>query len=248
MSSESGLHGQADTLAGQVAIVTGASKGIGRAVAVAFAARGARVALASRNERLLREHVAEIESRGGQALAIPTDVSDEASVAALFEQVTDAFGAVNLLVNSAGAVAKTPFAELDSATWDHVLGVNLRGTFLCCRAAFRAMIPNGGGVIVNLSSLSGVRGVEKFPGLSAYNTSKFGVAGLSEILAVEGRPHHIRVIAVSPGAVDTEMLRAAAPQLKAGMTPEELARIIVFLVGPDARPLSGTNLEIFSNE
>lgn len=248
MSSESGLHGQADTLAGQVAIVTGASKGIGRAVAVAFAARGARVALASRNERLLREHVAEIESRGGQALAIPTDVSDEASVAALFEQVTDAFGAVNLLVNSAGAVANTPFAELDSATWDHVLGVNLRGTFLCCRAAFRAMIPNGGGVIVNLSSLSGVRGVEKFPGLSAYNTSKFGVAGLSEILAVEGRPHHIRVIAVSPGAVDTEMLRAAAPQLKAGMTPEELARIIVFLVGPDARPLSGTNLEIFSNE
>ena len=248
MSSESGLHGQADTLAGQVAIVTGASKGIGRAVAVAFAARGARVALASRNERLLREHVAEIESRGGQALAIPTDVSDETSVAALFEQVTDAFGAVNLLVNSAGAVAKTPFAELDSATWDHVLGVNLRGTFLCCRAAFRAMIANGGGVIVNLSSLSGVRGVEKFPGLSAYNTSKFGVAGLSEILAVEGRPHHIRVIAVSPGAVDTEMLRAAAPQLKAGMTPEELARIIVFLVGPDARPLSGTNLEIFSNE
>ena len=136
---------------------------------------------------------------------------------------------------------------MDSATWDHVLAVNLRGTFLCCRAAFQAMIPLDGGVIVNLSSLSGVRGVEKFPGLSAYNTSKFGVAGLSEILAVEGRPHNIRVIAVSPGAVDTEMLRAAAPHLKASMTPEELARIIAFLVGPDARPLSGTNLEIFSN-
>ncbi|HEV2457785.1 MAG TPA: SDR family oxidoreductase, partial [Ktedonobacterales bacterium] len=149
--------------------------------------------------------------------------------------------------NSAGAVANVPFAQMDSATWDQVLGVNLRGTFLCCRAAFRTMIPHGGGVIVNLSSLSGVRGVEKFPGLSAYNTSKFGVAGLSEILAVEGLPHNIRVVAVSPGAVDTEMLRAAAPHLKAGMTPDELARIILFLVGPDARPLAGTNLEIFSN-
>jgi NAD(P)-dependent dehydrogenase (short-subunit alcohol dehydrogenase family) len=128
-----------------------------------------------------------------------------------------------------------------------VLGVNLRGVFLCCREAFRAMIPRGGGVIINLSSLSGVKGVEKFPGLSAYNVSKYGVAGLTEILAVEGKPHHIRVIAVSPGAVDTEMLRAAAPHLTPDMTPDNLARILLFLVGDDARPLSGTNLEIFSN-
>ena len=244
---ETPSRGLTNALAGQVAIVTGASRGIGRAVAFAFAAQGARVVLAARDAERLHSNVAEIETGGGYALAVPTDVSDEASVAALFERATNAFGPVRLLVNSAGAVANRPFAEMDSATWDHVLAVNLRGTFLCCRAAFRAMIPNGGGVIVNLSSLSGVRGVEKFPGLSAYNTSKFGVAGLSEILAVEGRSHNIRVIAVSPGAVDTEMLRAAAPQLKAGMTPEELARIIVFLAGPDARPLSGTNLEIFSN-
>jgi NAD(P)-dependent dehydrogenase (short-subunit alcohol dehydrogenase family) len=235
------------TLEGQVAIVTGASRGIGRAVAGELATRGASVALAARDADRLRSNVVEIEARGGRALAIPSDVSDEASVAALFERTTSAFGPVSLLVNSAGAVASRPFAEMESATWDHVLSVNLRGTFLCCRAAFRAMIQRGGGVIINLSSLSGVRGVEKFPGLSAYNTSKFAVAGLSEILAVEGRPHHIRVIAVSPGAVDTEMLRAAAPHLKAGMTPEELARIIAFLAGPDARPLSGTNLEIFSN-
>ena len=84
--------------------------------------------------------------------------------------------------------------------------------------------------------------MEKFPGLSAYTASKYGVAGLSEILAVEGRPHNIRVIAVSPGAVDTEMLREAAPQLHADMTPDELARILLFLVGPEARPLGGTNL------
>jgi NAD(P)-dependent dehydrogenase (short-subunit alcohol dehydrogenase family) len=245
--SETAARTPKGALTGQVAIVTGASRGIGRAVAVAFAGQGANVVLAARDAERLSANVAAIEASGGRALAIPTDVGDEASVAALFAGATAAFGPVSLLVNSAGAVANRPFAEMETATWDHVLAVNLRGTFLCCRAAFQAMIPRGGGVIVNLSSLSGVRGVEKFPGLSAYNTSKFGVAGLSEILAVEGRPHHIRVIAVSPGAVDTEMLRAAAPHLTPDMTPEELARIIVFLVGPDGRPLSGTNLEIFSN-
>jgi NAD(P)-dependent dehydrogenase (short-subunit alcohol dehydrogenase family) len=109
------------------------------------------------------------------------------------------------------------------------------------------MMAEHGGVIINMSSLSGVRDIEKFPGLSAYTASKFGVAGLSELLAIEGLPHNIRVIAVSPGAVDTEMLREAAPHLKAGMTPDQLARILLFLVGPDASPLGGTNLEIFSN-
>jgi NAD(P)-dependent dehydrogenase (short-subunit alcohol dehydrogenase family) len=144
-------------------------------------------------------------------------------------------------------VVNVPFAEMEARDFDAVLAVNLRGTFLCCREAFREMIAGHGGVIINMSSLSGVRDVEKFPGLSAYTASKFGVAGLSELLAVEGRPHNIRVIAVSPGAVDTEMLREAAPHLKAGMTPNALARILLFLAGPDASPLGGTNLEIFSN-
>jgi NAD(P)-dependent dehydrogenase (short-subunit alcohol dehydrogenase family) len=136
---------------------------------------------------------------------------------------------------------------MDTATWDRVLAVNLRGTFLCCQRAFREMANQGGGVILNLSSLSGVKGVEKFPGLSAYNVSKAGVASLTEILAVEGKPLNIRVAAVSPGAVDTEMLRQAAPHLKAGMTPEELAEILLFLADENGRVLSGTNLEIFSN-
>ena len=234
-------------LAGKVAIVTGASRGVGRAVAALFAAEGAAVVLAARNLDALAANAAVIKAAGGRALAVPVDVADEQSVADLFARTAAAFAPPDILVNSAGAVARVPFERMETAIWDEVLGVNLRGTFLCCRAAFRTMIPRGGGVIVTLSSLSGVRGVEKFPGLSAYNTSKFGVAGLSEILAVEGRPHGIRVVAVSPGAVDTEMLREAAPHLRAGMTPEELARILLFLVGPDARPLSGTNLEIFSN-
>jgi 3-oxoacyl-[acyl-carrier protein] reductase len=235
------------TLTGQVAIVTGASRGIGRAAAVAFAAEGASVVLAARDAGALDANVAEIVAAGGRALAVPTDVADEASVASLFARAEEAFGPVTTLVNAAGAVAHRPFAEMDSATWDTVLNTNLRGTFLCCRAAFQTMPAHGGGIIVNFSSLSGVPKVEKFPGLSAYVVSKFGVAGLSEILAVEGRPLNIRVIAVSPGAVDTEMLRQAAPQLKAGMTPEQMARILIFLVGPDAAPLAGTNLELYTN-
>jgi NAD(P)-dependent dehydrogenase (short-subunit alcohol dehydrogenase family) len=217
-------------------------------VAALFAAEGAAVVLAARDVDALHTNERAIVSQGGRALALPTDVADEASVDALLARTADAFGPPDILVNAAGAFARAPFIEMETATWDLVLGVNLRGTFLCCRAAFRSMAPRGRGVIVNFSSLAGVAHVEKFAGNSAYTVSKFGVAGLSESLAVEGRPLGIRVIAISPGAVDTEMLRVAAPQLKAGMTPEQMARILLFLVGPDATPLHGTNLEIYSNE
>jgi NAD(P)-dependent dehydrogenase (short-subunit alcohol dehydrogenase family) len=235
------------TLAGKVAIVTGASRGIGRAIAALFAAEDGAVVLAARDAERLEENAQVIALAGGRALAVPVDVADEVSVAALFARTAEAFGPVDILVNAAGAFARAPFAEMTTATWEAVLNVNLRGTFLCCREAFRIMPPRGG-VIVNFSSLSGVPKVEKFPGNSAYVTAKFGVSGLSEALAVEGKALNIRVLAVSPGAVDTEMLRAAAPHLKAGMTPEQMARIVLFLVGPDAAPLHGTNLEIYSNE
>ncbi len=176
---------------------------------------------------------------GGEALVARGDVAREEDVRALFRRVLDACGRVDILINCAGVVAVRPFAEMDVETWDHVLDVNLRGTFLCCQQAFGMMARQGGGVILNISSLSGVRGVEKFPGLSAYNVSKAGVASLTEILAVEGKAWNIRVAAVSPGAVDTEMLRQAAPHLKAGMTPEEMAEILFFLAGDAGRPSAG---------
>ncbi len=231
----------------RIAIITGAGRGIGRATALRFAREGAHVVLFSRTAAHLDEVTAEIAREGYLALPVVGDVSREEDVLALFQQVLHAYRRVDILVNCAGVVAVRPFVEMDASTWDRVIGVNLRGTFLCCLEAFRIMAAQRSGVIVNLSSLSGVKGVEKFPGLSAYNVSKAGVAGLTEILAVEGKPYNIRVCAVSPGAVDTEMLRQAAPHLKADMTPDDMAEILLFLVDDSGRKLSGTNLEIFSN-
>lgn len=233
--------------AGQVAIITGSSQGIGAATARLLATGGAQMALLSRSADLLQEVAHDITQHGGHALALPTDISQPEQVTAAFERIAQTWGPVDILVNAAGMVANVPFIEMDLATWDRVLNTNLRGLMLCCQAAFRQMAAHGGGTILNISSLSGVKNVEKFPGLSAYVASKFGVAGLSEALAVEGAPLGIRVITVSPGAVDTPMLRAAAPQLRPGMTPEDMARIIEFLVSADGRHLSGTNLELFSN-
>jgi NAD(P)-dependent dehydrogenase (short-subunit alcohol dehydrogenase family) len=231
----------------RVAVITGAGRGVGRATARLFAREGARVVLFSRTGAHLDEVSAEITGSGGQVLAVEGDVALEDDVHALFEQVKQAYGRVDILVNCAAIVEMRPFLEMDVATWDRVLAVNLRGTFLCCQQAFRMMAQQRQGVIINLSSLSGVKGVEKFPGLSAYNVSKSGVAGLTEILAVEGKPYNIRVSAVSPGAVDTDMLRQAAPQLKAGMTPEDMAEILLFLADDSGRMFTGSNLELFTN-
>ena len=230
-----------------ITIITGAGRGVGRATARLFAHAGARVVLFSRTRSHVEKVAAEITARGEHALAISGDVSCEEDVSALFKQVRETYGRVDVLINCAAILALRPFTEMDVTTWDQVININLRGTFLCCREAFRMMAVQKKGVILNLSSLSGVKGVEKFPGLSAYNVSKAGVAGLSEILAVEGKPHNIRVSAVSPGAVDTEMLRQAAPHLKAGMTPEDLAEILLFLADDSGRMFSGSNIELFTN-
>jgi NAD(P)-dependent dehydrogenase (short-subunit alcohol dehydrogenase family) len=232
----------------KVAIITGAGRGVGRATAHLFAREGAHVVAFSHTPDHLHETITEIARAGHQVLAVEGDVAREEDVHVLFQQTLAAYGRVDILVNCAGIVLVQPFVDMDVATWDRVIAVNLRGTFLCCRETFQIMAKQQQGVIINISSLSGVKGVEKFPGLSAYNVSKAGIASLTEILAVEGKPHNIRVCAVSPGAVDTEMLRQAAPHLKAGMTPEDMAEILLFLADDSGRKLSGTNIEIFSNQ
>src|SRR6516165_10152560 len=233
-------------LAGRVAVVTGASRGIGAATAAAVAAAGARVVLAARDRQALDGVAGQIKDAGGQATPVPTDVSDEASVERLFAEVA-AVGQLGALVCAAAVLTPAPFAGTTSALWHETLGVNLTGAFLCCRAAFTAMAAAGGGRIVNIASLSGVYGTEKFPGLAAYNVSKYGVIGLTEAIAVEGKEHGISAICLSPGAVDTEMLRRANPALRPGLTPGDVAELIVALLDSPLAAASGANIPLFSN-
>jgi NAD(P)-dependent dehydrogenase (short-subunit alcohol dehydrogenase family) len=233
-------------LAGRVALVTGASRGIGAATAVALAAAGAHVVLAARDHAALDRVADRIRDTGGRAASAPTDVSDEAAVERLYAAV-EQVGPLGALVCAAGVLTPAPFAGTTSALWHETLGVNLTGTFLCCRAAFAAMAAAGQGRILNIASLSGVYATEKFPGLAAYNVSKYGVIGLTEAIAVEGKEHGISAVCLSPGAVDTEMLRRANPALRPGLTPDDVAELIVALLDSPLAAVSGANIPLFSN-
>ena len=201
-----------------VAVVTGGASGVGAAVVRELRERGWSVTSLSRREGC--------------------DISDEAQVEAAFARLER----VDALVNNAALLVKRPFVEISAAEWDLQLGAGLRGAFLCSRAAFRRMRANGGSIVM-VSSLSGVQGAEKFPGMAAYVAAKSGLAGLTEALAAEGRPHGIRVNAVSPGGVDTEMRLIAGVEGPL-LQPSEVARIIVWLASPDSAPLSGANLRL----
>ena len=233
-------------LAGRVAVVTGASRGIGAATAAGIAAAGAHVVLAARDREALDRVAERIRRAGGQATPVPTDVSNGADIERLFV-TAERTGPVAALVCAAGVLTPALFAETTTGIWEETLRVNLTGSFLCCRAAFTAMLPAGGGRIVNIASLSGVYATEKFPGLAAYNVSKYGIIGLTEAIAVEGREHGISAICISPGAVDTEMLRRANPALRPGLTPDDVAGLIVALLDSPLAPASGANIPLFSN-
>ena len=148
---------------------------------------------------------------------------------------------------AAGVLTPSPFVETTPEMWERTLAVNLTGSFLCCRAAFRAMRAAGEGRIVNIASLSGMYATEKFPGLAAYNSSKYGVIGLTESIATEGKGLGISAICLSPGAVDTEMLARANPELRAGLSPADVAELIVDLLDSPLMALSGANIPLFSN-
>jgi NAD(P)-dependent dehydrogenase (short-subunit alcohol dehydrogenase family) len=233
-------------LAGRVTVVTGASRGIGAATAEAVAAAGAHVVLAARDSEALAAVAGRIREAGGKATSAPADVSNTRDVERLFAAAAE-LGPVAALVSAAAVLEVAPFAEITPEMWDETLRVNLTGSFLCCRAAFTEMQRSGEGRIVTIGSLSGVYATEKFPGLAAYNVSKFGVIGLTEAIAVEGKPHGISAICVSPGAVDTEMLRRANPELRPGLTPADVARLILALLDSPLAPASGANIPLFSN-
>lgn len=233
-------------LAGRLAVVTGASRGIGAAVAEALAAAGARVVIAARDQEALDAVARRVREAGGEATAVATDVSRMEDVERLFA-AAEAAGLPTALVCAAGVLTHAPFEQTTSLIWQQTLAVNLTGSFLCCRAAFAAMRTAGEGRIVNIASLSGVYGTEKFPGLTSYNVSKSGVIGLTESIAVEGKMHGISAICISPGAVDTEMLARANPDLRPGLTPAAVAELIVALLDGPLAATSGANIPLFSN-
>ena len=187
-------------LQGRAALVTGASSGLGRAVAIALAEAGADVALVARSEQDLRETEELVFRTGRRALALPTDLASASETQADVERTVEAFGRVDVLVNAAGTDAPGPVVDLEVEGWDRTLSVNLRAPFLLSKAAFARMREAGGGTIVNVSSVAGKKG---WANASAYCASKFGLTGLTEALADEGRPHGIRAIVIYPGAMAT---------------------------------------------
>ncbi|HEX6787220.1 MAG TPA: glucose 1-dehydrogenase [Acidimicrobiales bacterium] len=205
---------------GRVAIVTGASGGMGQAIALSFGAAGADVVAADLTEDGGRQTVEQITEAGGKAVFVPTDVSDAAAVAALVARATGDFGRLDCAVNAAAIEGERgPLHEVDDEVFDRIIAVNLRSIFLCMKHEIRAMLAGGrGGAIVNIASTNSFR---PQPEQSAYTASKHGVLGMTRNAAVDYGKEGIRINAVCPGAIDTPMLRAAME--RRGRTPEEVA-------------------------
>lgn len=221
---------------GQAVLITGASSGLGRASAIAFAKAGADVALLARSERDLRAVTGEVEGLGRRALALPTDLSNEAAILSAVEQVVGDFGRVDVLLNNAGTDVPGPVTELSASDWDRVLNVNLRAPFLLAKAVFPMMQAQRRGTIINVSSVAGKRG---WANASAYCASKFGLTGFTQALHAEGKEHGIRAMVVYPGAMATNW-GDWTPEAREGdehgsqpsseaLSPEDAASFLVWL-------------------
>jgi NAD(P)-dependent dehydrogenase (short-subunit alcohol dehydrogenase family) len=240
------------SLEGRVAIVCGASRGIGAVTARALSRAGARVVVAARSEPALRTVAEGIAAGGGQALAVPTDVGDPASVRRLIEQTLGAFGRLDAAVNNAaGGHWPTPLAEVDVDDYDSELAVSLRGVFLAMKYEIPAMLASGGGSIVNMASTGGLEAVA---GLAGYISAKFGVVGLTRTAALDYAAGGIRVNALAPGPILTETLEqagehamaqaaGAVPVRRVGR-PEEVAAAAVWLCSPASSFVTGATLPV----
>jgi NADP-dependent 3-hydroxy acid dehydrogenase YdfG len=216
-------------LEGKTALITGAGRGIGRAIARAFAAEGAAVALVARSRADLASVAAEVREAGGRALAVPTDVTQDAAVESLVEGVTAELGRLDILVTSAGTAAFGPVSGSKPADWDTMLSLNLRAVMLCCHAVLPVMMRQHSGMILNLSSIASKRAL---PGSAVYTATKAAVEAFSRVLAEEMRPHGVRVGVLVPGAVDTPIWDSmgSTPPREKMLRAEDVARAAVLMV------------------
>ncbi|MDQ3700549.1 MAG: SDR family oxidoreductase [Chloroflexota bacterium] len=229
-------------LDGKVVLVTGGSRGIGKGIARGMAQEGASVAVAARPSAVLEQTAAELQAAGATVLAVPADVTDEAQVEQLFATVMERFGRLDVLVNNAGAFDGGPLDSLSLAAWNKVIAVNLTGPFLCTRAAFRIMKGQGGGRIINVSSISAQR---VRPNSAPYSASKHGVWGLTQVTALEGREHNIAAGCLYPGNTRVER-QSATTDAEPSMSVDELAQSAVWmaLLPPHVTMLEATVLPI----
>ncbi|MFN2134194.1 MAG: SDR family oxidoreductase [Anaerolineae bacterium] len=232
-------------LEGKVAIVTGGGTGIGKGIAQAFAGEGCTVVIASRNEARLRAAAESLRRTGAEIAAIPTDVTVEPQVKALFARTMDRFGRLDILVNSSGAFDGGPIDEISLEAWDKVIGANLTGPFLCIREAFPIMKAAGGGRIINIGSISAQRTREQ---MAPYTASKFGIWGLTQAAALEGRPHGIAVSCLHPGntAVERRTVGGREADQEPMIATEEMARVALLMatLPPEANMLEAIVLPV----
>jgi NAD(P)-dependent dehydrogenase (short-subunit alcohol dehydrogenase family) len=242
-------------LSGKVALITGASSGIGRATAIALAEQGAAVAINYyKNEQGAEQTMQQIVASGGRAITIRADVSHSSDVHLMVERVTSELGPIDILVNNAGSlVERLRILELSEERWDEVININLKSAFLCSQAVVASMVERRAGTIINVASIAGRNGGG--PGAIAYATAKGGLITFTKALAKELAPYGIRVNAVAPGVIATpfhdrfstpEMLRTFIANIPLGRTgtPEEVAWVIAFLASSNASFLTGETIEV----
>jgi NAD(P)-dependent dehydrogenase (short-subunit alcohol dehydrogenase family) len=218
----------------KVALITGGGRGIGKAIALAYAREGAKLAICARTGSEIEESAKEIKALGTDCLTVVCDVSLEEPVSKLVEKVQEHFGRIDILINNAGVMTRpAPIAELEVKKWDYTIAVNLRGSFLVTRALLPLMMRQKGGAIINVSSSIG-RGA--YANFGAYAVSKWGIEGFTQTLAAELRPYGIRVNSVEPGMVATKMTGYQ------GSKPESVADVFVFLASEESKEITGRML------
>ncbi|MCB0218160.1 MAG: SDR family oxidoreductase [Chrysiogenetes bacterium] len=233
------------THAGRVALVTGTSRGIGRAIARHLVARGARVFGTGRDKAALARLADELNAKETRFVFAHGDLSDAAFCESLPWQCVDDLGALDILINNAGINQVARIEDLELEQWEELLRVNLTAPFILTKAAWPHLRKSKHAIIVNVSSVSAMVGLPKFPGFAGYCASKYGLQGLTDVSCAEGKADGIRVVAVQPGSTDTDMLRDSLPDAQPQLAPEDVADVVGYLTSDAARKVNGATIEIF---